>query len=104
MHSSNLLQRIQEERRAREEEEAAAGADDATRVENDEGRLLSEIHSYLLERPGRSAPSADLVRDFERKIDSSTSALFRQFLKSIATLQPDAALGEKVWCLRPEFQ
>jgi len=108
MHSSNLLQRIQEERLAREAAASAnngnIGDERAVRVESDEEKLLSHIHAYLLERPGRSASSADLVKDFERKIDSSTSALFRQFLKSIATLQFDAIMREKVWCLKPEFQ
>ena len=72
-------------------------------VHDDHSKLLTEIHQYLLGQPRYRASSQALVKSFQTKIDSSKSNLFRQFLKSIATLQSDGASGIKMWTLREEF-
>ena len=63
-------------------------------------RITQDLVKYLHDRGG-SAPSAEIIGHF-RQVGERHAALFRQLLKTLATLQ-HASDGTKRWTLKPDY-
>jgi hypothetical protein len=66
-------------------------------------RVIRDLRSFLLERPGRAAGTQAIVDRFRAVVDAEDSAIFKTMLKQIADRRRDQDSGEVLWHLKEEF-